>query len=198
MFGTGLNDYENRVYEDRRLLNIALGMADHEARKAALTTVQEAIAQSKAAGWYNAGASGEYVLKQYKSEPRFRKLWEAMRAAGVRDEDVVEWWNLPDFERRLMVRDDDAMRVGLFAHLIEEGKSPEQAARIVWEAMTVFGDPLAPPTFADDPASTMLPVEMKLRVIRWGERVQASGMKRGQEFGTMNEYVRFLACQGSL
>jgi hypothetical protein len=203
MFGTGFKDYENHVFEQRWRANVTIfGVSESEAKKAAKQEVHDAIAQSKAEGWYGLGPIGEQVLQRYKSEAQYRKGWEAMKAAGVRDEDVIEWWNIPDFERRLMLQDDDVMRTGGWMAFVEEGKTWEQAALLSWKALPVYGDPLAPPTFPDDPESTMLPVEMKLRYIRWSEEVQSRGegeaMKKEQGSRTMNEYVRHLARQGRL
>ena len=204
MFGHAFNSGEKRVLQERTMAHLMAGMTPGQARRQAKQDLKEAIAASKAEGWYGRGPQGINVLNQYKTDPTHRRLWEAMKAQGVRDEDVVEWWDLPDIERRLMLRDDDVFRLTAWMERMDAGHTAEQAARIIWQMRPMFGDPLGPPTFPDDDTSTMLAVEIKLRFLRWSESLGASGerverMKRERaQFSTMNGYIRHLIGQGTL
>lgn len=204
VFGHRLTGREKRLLEERTLaLQLMLGLTPQAARKQAREDIRDAIAQSRAQGQYGVGAQGRRALQNYQTNPALAEMWEAMKRAGVRDEDVIEWWNIPDIERRLMLMDDDVFRVTAYLSAMDDGATEEQAGRLIWKMRPMFGDPTAPPTFPDDGSSTLLPFELKLRFMRWSERIEEGGgveaMQAEREpFSTMNGYVRQLIREGRL
>jgi len=202
MFGFGFTRDEKRLLEERTVAAQMMGLPPSQARKQAKQDIKEAIAASKAEGTYDTGPIGKRVLAKLKSDSGRSDMWRAMQASGVREQDVLEWWDIPDVERRLMLSDDASFRTAMWIAKMEEGLTGDEAARFVWQTRPVFGDPTAPPTFADDRTSTMLPVELKLRFMRWSESKtdeEWEDVKREREaFSTMNAYLRDLIGRGGL
>ena len=203
MFGTGFSSHEKRLWKQEATALEAMGMSQREARKEAKRRVQQAISLSKAAGHYGEEPMGDFALQVYKTDPTRKQLWEVKKNEGVTDKDVLEWWNLLDVERQLMLYDDDSFRVAAWLERQDAGETIEQAWRSIWKAYPIFGVCTDAPVFPDDDTSVPLPQELKIRVMRWQEDVQRRGnvqeMKAESEnFTTMNGYIRHLIRQGKI
>ena len=109
MFGTGFTPKEKYLVEQERIALEFMGGTPSEARKVAKQNVKEAIAESKASGLYRYGPLGSHMMTQYKDNG----MWEGLQREGVRETDIMEWWDLDDVERCIMRRDDGLIRLVL-------------------------------------------------------------------------------------
>ena len=203
MLGSRLSTFEKELWHQETAMFGAMGLGPREARREAKRRVKAAIAESKKEGTYGIGPLGASMLRKYRTDPEMKREYEGMTKDGVTDNDILEWWDLPDVERRLMVIDDDHFRIATMLERIDAGFSPHEACRLVWRSFPMFGICTKPPTFGDDEASVLLPEELKLRVLRWQERMQSEGRfdeldAESKGFTTMNGYIRSLARQGRL
>jgi hypothetical protein len=106
---------------------------------------------------------GDFLLEEESSDEKIRSILEKKRNEGVRNQDIKWWFNMPDLERRILLKIDDVSTRGLFTKLREEdGLSEDEAARGVRKGYPLFGypDDTAYASGEDRP----LPYELKGRI----------------------------------
>jgi len=107
--------------------------SEREAKSAFTALLMQVKADSKREGSNNLPPNfGEVYLNRSKLETGFRELLDIKYSDGVRDEDILWWWNMHDLERRMMLKVDELFRVN--AILVEQQKTGlstgELAARV--------------------------------------------------------------------
>ncbi|MFK7922713.1 MAG: CHAT domain-containing protein, partial [Bacteroidia bacterium] len=60
---------------------------------------------------------------------------------GASIEEVREWWNLPDLERRMYGWEADVLHNTLFVHLLQTGYGEDEAFAVMKKHTVFFGDP---------------------------------------------------------
>lgn len=176
--------------------------------------VDQAIENSKNRGTYNLPNNfGEIILGKAESTSTFvKKLGEMhrqelpkKRAEGVRDEDILWWWNINEVEREAMDLFDNTSRMATFIHVIrtESFESKEElykeASKRVRKTFPMFGDPAdTEHTEGDD---RPLPYELKDRVnIYTGKRMMSdpeSYKKEIESSTTINAHIRKAIQEGN-
>jgi len=136
---------------------------------------------------------GDFLLEKESSDEKIRSILAKKRNEGVRDQDIRWWFNMHDFERRILLKVDDVNRHALFAKLREEdGLSEDEAAKGVRRSYPLFGDP-------DDTTHTTgedrpLPYELKDRIKSYVEkRMQTDPetfKKEIEQSSTFNALIR--------
>ena len=90
------------------------------------------------------------------------------RADGACDEDIEEWWNLHDLQRRMVIWHENALRYANFLSLREDGLDADKAMVRVRAIFPMYGDPSdTTHTSGDD---RPLRHELRGRVDRYRER----------------------------
>ena len=132
------------------------GISSSEAKKLTEDMLDQAIEKSKKDGTYNLPQNlGDIIFGDAETDnPTIKKIAESIhqklpqkREEGVRDEDVRWWWNLNDIERRMMLKQDDAARMTLILHQLENStesskeKAFDAAAIQVRKFHPIYGDP---------------------------------------------------------
>ena len=117
------------------------------------------------------------VMNFFQGSPdeKTRTMLSAKRKEGVTDEDIRWAWNMPDLERRLMLKEDDDenSRIALFMHHLDQGHSPEEAAVRVKKFHPMYGDPNDTSKSSGD--DRPLPFELKDRINRYIEMRSQQG-----------------------
>ena len=98
-------------------------------------------------------------------DPGTRREIQLKRDDGVRDADFRWWWNLPDLEKRVILKLDDLHRTHCFFALTHNGLSDSEAAQRMRKYNAMYGD-------VEDTTHTKgddrpLPFELKDRVNAW-------------------------------
>ena len=144
---------------------------------------------------------GDILLRREQTDEDVKNAFAPKRAEGVTDEDIAQWWNLHDLERRMICKIDEMNRILLFEKLVQgDGVSEPEAARMVAKRFPVYGDPehLVLETEDDRP----LPFELKRRVNRYiTERATSDpdGFQQEIESSTsFNALLRQAVRQGKL
>jgi hypothetical protein len=146
------------------MLQDMMGISSSQARK----QFQELLQQAKEESVEENTASlpenfGDILLQKEFTDANIKTMLERKRAEGVNNGDIKWWWNLHDFERRIMLEVDDIFRAATFCKLKEEqGLNDEEAAKKLRKIFPVFGnsDDITRGAGADRP----LPYELKDRI----------------------------------
>lgn len=203
MFGMGFNSAEKVLYKQHVKALTIIGMRRRDARQVTKQLLKQAIAESKATGFYGLGPVGAFKLQDYRTNPKRAEYWEALQGEGVTEEDVLVWWDLSEVERWLIRLDDRRDHLAAFEKRLSLGDIGEEAARFIWRTYPVFGVCTKPPAFPDDDTSVPLPEELKNRVLSWTENAQMAGQfeelkAEAASFPTMNAYIRQLIRMGRI
>jgi len=75
-------------------------------------------------------------------EPKSKRIVEKARNEGATDDDVREWWNLPDLSRRMVLWSENLFRYAVFCDAKHQnGLSDQDAAARVRAMFPMYGDP---------------------------------------------------------
>ncbi len=111
------------------------------------------------------------------------------KRAGAREEDIREYWNLPELSRRMVNWSEQIFRYSLFSSCIEEGLSADEAMDKVRKTYPMYGNPENEQHVSGD--DRPLPQELRGRVDIYRE---LHGAKKIQElskgFTTYNAFIR--------
>jgi hypothetical protein len=181
-----------KVYSEkyRALTGVPAAMA----KKFVKALLAQVIKESKEMGTYNLPHNfGESLLEQEKSDEAIAQELAKKRKDGVSDNEIKRWWSLPDIERRLLIKLDEANRVALFLKLTNFDKlSREEASKTVIKYHPVYGDP--DDTSQWDGEDRPLPPELRERVNLYAEKVATFPHDEQQElidsFSSLNARIR--------
>ena len=118
---------------------------------------------------------GDILLEQESKNHKIHQMLEKARADGGTKQDIQNWWNMHDLERRMMLENDENARFAfsidwLKTNVPNLGKLPEGEKSKAFDdadfharrSFTIFGDPSdTTHTCGDD---RPLPHELKIRV----------------------------------
>jgi hypothetical protein len=143
---------------------------------------------------------GEYLLDHQSTRSDVHKMLTKRRKEGVRDQDILWWWNLNELERQLIRQIDDTFRVAMLSQYIEQGKSQEEAAEYVRKLYPIYGDPEDTTQTKDD--NRPLPFELKDRVNKYIEYRISNDYDKFQndidKSSTLNALIRSEIQKGNL
>ena len=169
----------------------ASGMEEAEAKR----TVRDAISMCKLRGQEEGTSilpekSGDLLVSQAaKGKAEAIVILQKARKEGATDEDIVEWWNLSDLQRRMVLWSEDSFRYATFAKLSEDGLDGAAASKKVRQIFPMYGDPddLRHTSGDDRP----LPHELRGRVDRYyAKRGAAQVQQQSSRFSTCNAFIR--------
>ena len=144
----------------------ASGMSQEEAREAFGEMLQKAKNAARVEGTEDLPENfGDLLLQNEAQNPKIRAMLGKARRDGATEDDIRQWWNFHDLERRLIQEVDSALQMGHFLHLRQIGVPAEEAARRVKQNHVYFGDPDDPRLGTGD--DRFLPYELKDRINRW-------------------------------
>src|SRR3990172_671271 len=111
-------------------------------------TVSEAIAMCKQQGAAEGTADlpedfGDRIIEAARmGEPKSKRIVDKARREGATDDNIREWWNLPDITRRMVLWSENIFRLSAFKHVKHnDGLSAEDAAARVHKMFPIYGDP---------------------------------------------------------
>jgi len=179
-----------------------VGMSPSQAKRAFRDLLKNAREESLEEGTSNLPLNfGEILLEKESTDEKI-KSWLAMkRNEGVRDEDIREWWNMHDLERRILLGFDDMTRFVQFSKFGWKDRLYEKRIETGGERFfPIYGDPNEPShTTGDD---RPLPYELKNRVNRYLDKrahIDPEEFKRDVERSlTLNAFIRKEIERGNL
>ena len=135
---------------------------------------------------------GNILLERESTVEEIKSMLAKRRKEGVRDEDIMWWWNMHPLERKMMLKVDDVIKLSEFTRIQkEEGLNEEEAAKKVRKFHVIYGEP-------DDTTHTVgddrpLPEELKDRIDIYIEKQttnQEKYKKEIEESSTLNALLR--------
>ncbi len=188
------SDIEKRLEDEyvpklQMMMNLSLSQAKRVFRELLHKAKEESLDEGTADLPQN---FGDILLEKESTDGKI-KSWLAMkRNEGVRDEDIRNWWNKHDLERRIALELDGLNRSTHFLKLKEENSLNEkEAERRIEKLFPSFGDPNEPSlTTGDD---RPLPYELKERVERYLEKASTGPgdcRREAEQSSTINAFVR--------
>lgn len=148
---------------------------------------------------------GDFLIQSADSgDLNAKKIVDKARKEGAADEDIREYWNLNDLQRRMVIWSENVFRVATARSLWKPGLSKDQENKAASELRKIFpmyGDPdNTRVTSGDD---RPLPHELRGRVDRWRIKiVNEDGEEKIKEkinnYSTFNALVRDEIRKGNL
>ena len=141
---------------------------------------------------------GDILIAQAEEgTPAALRIVGKARNEGARDQDIAEWWNLHDLQRRMVVWSEEVFRYANFRSFLEQGLDADEAMRRVRRIFPMYGDPrdTTHVTGEDRP----LPHDLRGRVDAYREKYGAEatqGWSGG--YSTFNAFVRAEIGRGKL
>src|SRR5262245_24966023 len=75
---------------------------------------------------------GTWMLQQEGKDERVSSYLCMVRSEGVRNDDILWWWNTTTLERVLMDKADEINRMAAFLSALEKKKTEDEAAEFMW------------------------------------------------------------------
>lgn len=137
------------------------------------------------------------VTKTEELHPMGVTIVENARLNGASDEDIEEWWNLHDLQRRMVIWHENVIRYANFLSFREDGLNADEAMARIRAMFPMYGDPNdTTHTTGDD---RPLRHELRGRVDRYRERYGAQAiLDASKHFSTFNAFVRSEMRRGRL
>jgi hypothetical protein len=113
-------------------------------RKEIKEAIAQCILESKQEGTDNLPDNfGDFLIEQAKgNNEKYLKIVNNAILGGANDEDIRQWWNLNDLERRMMLWEDRIHRITAFLSLKDsKGLSDQEAISQIRKTYALYGDP---------------------------------------------------------
>jgi predicted RNase H-like HicB family nuclease len=153
---------------------------------------------------------GDLLIQAAESgEPKAKKIVDTAHKEGATDEDIREFWNLNDLQRRIVLWSENIHRVAMASSLLkplwESGNlskdAEEKVAAKVRKTFPMYGDPDNTRVTSGD--NRPLPHELRGRIDRWRiklitEQGEQMIKEKLNSYSTFNAFVRDEIRKGSL
>jgi hypothetical protein len=201
LFGGRQSAIEREIYQIYvQMLCMVAGYSPADAEQA----VSEAIAMCKQQGAAEGTADlpedfGDRVIEAARmGEPKSQRIVAKARREGATDDDIKEWWNLPDLSRRMVLWSENIFRYSVFLHAKnDDGLSAEDAAARVHKMFPIYGDPEDTSKLPSD--NRPLPDELRGRVDSFKQLHGAEYIAdQTKNFSSYNAFVRSAIRNGLL
>jgi len=193
------------------LSQLSTGMTFKQARKEVKAAIQLCKEQAKKEGTTDLPDNyGDLLIKGAESgEPTAKRIVDKARGEGATNEDIREFWNLNDLQRRMVIWSENLHRVAMAASLLkplwESGQhsedEEEKVAATIRKTFPMYGDPdNTSVTSGDD---RPLPHELRGRVDRWrikiiNEEGEDILREKISKYSTFNSLIREEIRKGNL
>jgi len=188
------------------LSRLPTGMTFEQARKEVKKAIQLCKEQAKKEGTSDLPDNyGDLLVRAAESgELTAKRIVDKARGEGATDEDIREFWNLNDLQRRMIIWSENLHRTAMAMSLWKPGLAKdeeEKVAATIWKTFPKYGDP-------DDTSITSsddrpLPHELRGRVDIWRIKIiSEEGEDRIREkirkYSTFNALIREEIRKGNL
>lgn len=203
LFGASQSDLDlEKELEDMYsayLVQLPMGMTAEEARTSVRDAIKGCKEQAIKEGTANWSENmGDLLLEAAQvGHEKYKKIVEKARGEGATDEDIREFWNLSDLQRRMVMWSENVFRYSNFLSFRDQGLSADEAMAETRRMFPMYGDP-------DDTTHTSgddrpLPHELRGRVDGYRQKIGAVLIReKVKGFTTYNAFVREEIRMGNL
>ena len=185
-----------------QMLSLSFGMTLEQAHKEVKEAIKLCKRQAITEGTINLPKNyGDLLIQAAKSgDSNTKKIVEKAHRGGAMDEDIREFWNLNDLQRRMAIYSENMFRAALAETLWKPGLSKDEEnviASTIRKTFPMYGDPdNTSVTSGDD---RPLPHELRGRVDRWRNKEGPQKLKKKMvKYSTFNVMVRDEIRKGNL
>lgn len=194
-------DIEKALFEmyTKMLSQIPVGMNEEqihmEVKKAIVLCKEMSIKE----GTYKLPNNyGDLLVKAAKNgDLKAQKIVVNARKEGAVDEDICEFWNLNDLQRRMVFWSENLFRYSSFLSFSENGLNPDDTMAKIRKMFPMYGNPEDTQHVSGD--DRPLPHELRNRVDKYRMKHGSSCIKdKVKNFSTYNAFVREEIRRGNL
>ncbi|MCE1248581.1 MAG: hypothetical protein LWY06_18235 [Firmicutes bacterium] len=163
----------------------------HEAAEKAREIINEAIkAQQESTKKLNPGIGDKIVKGSGFADAAQIREW--LYKESVRNEDIVNWWSLPELEKWTIIKFDEFQIEYAREKLLQKGTQPERVDESLVKLFPIFDfiEEIADSTFPN----RALPHELRMRVEVWMQKAKDQGKyefhRMTRNFTSMNALIR--------
>jgi hypothetical protein len=181
---------------------VSIGYTEEQAREEVRNVIAECKAKAKKDGWEKLPDKfGDWLLENAKLGNILAvKIVEKARRNSAKDEDISNYWNMKEWERRLMIWHDNMFRHAAFNKLEDEGLSEDLAIKKLNKSFPYYGDP--DDTTICSGEDRPLPFEIKYRVNSYMEKCGFSNLEeieaKLRNYSSVNAFIREEMMKGVL
>lgn len=194
-----------KIYSEM-LSQLPTGMTFEQARKEVKKAIQLCKEQARKEGTADLPANyGDLLIQTADSgEQTAKTIVDKARVEGATDEDIREFWNLNDLQRRMVIWSENLHRTAMAMSLWKPGlprNEEEKVAATIRKTFPKYGDP--DDTIVTSGDDRPLPHELRGRVDRWRIKIiSEEGEDRIRErinnYSTFNALIREEIRKGNL
>jgi hypothetical protein len=136
---------------------------------------------------------GDVLLEKESTDEQTRSFLEKRRKEGVKDQDIIWWWNMHNLERGMIYQVDALDKFAFFLKLREEdGLSRDEAAKRARKFHPIYGDPddTSITTGEDRPLMPELRDRVNTYVMKKNQADPEKFKKEIEESSTFNALIR--------
>lgn len=141
---------------------------------------------------------GEIILAKARSGDK--KWVEVVTKAyedGCSDVDIIEWWNLPSLNRRMVIWSESVFRMSTWLCFKEEGLTDEQTAIQIHKIFPKYRSPDTPRDKGDEDAYLCHEIRGRVDEYRIGHSAERT-LEEVKNYSTFNAWVRVKIRSGEL
>jgi len=162
------------VKEHAEMLCQLIGIEQNQAMEMSERIFDRVVEESKSEESYFFPENlGDIVSKKTNtSDPKIGKIVDSIRQSlpqkrrdGVKDKDILWWWNRSDIQRRFILADDNILLTYLAKSFLQSGLIGGKAIAKVRKYMPLYGEPIK--TSFPQSVERPLPYELKDRVNKY-------------------------------
>jgi len=212
MFSKWFKHFQSNIEKDleemysEMLSRLPTGMPFEQAREEVKKGIQLCKEQAKKEGTADLPDNyGDLLIQATESgEKAAKRIVDKARGEGATDEDIREFWNLNDLQRRMVIWSENLHRTAMAMSLWKPGLTKdeeEKVAETIRKSFPKYGNP-------DDTSVTSgddrpLPHELRARVDRWRIKIiSEEGEDRIRDkiskYSTFNALIREEIRKGNL
>lgn len=145
MFKEPISNPESELEEAYvQFLSTLLGWTQDSARNEVKNAIEACKQAALEEGSHELPANlGNIIISACKqSDYHCKKIVNKAKAEGATDNDIREWWNLPDLNRRMVIWSENMFRYASFLSFVNEEKlSPDEAMVHIKKMYPMYGNP---------------------------------------------------------
>jgi hypothetical protein len=163
----------------------------HEAGQKAREIINEAIKAKEESNRKMQPGIGDKIVKG-NGFPDAAKIREWLYKESVRDEDIINWWSLPELEKWTIIKFDEFQLDYARERLLARGTREEKVGESIVKLFPIFDfiEEISDSTFPD----RALPHELRIRIERWMQQAKDQGKyefhRMTRNFSSMNAMIR--------
>ena len=133
---------------------------------------------------------GDYIIEKSKiNDEKYKEIVERAISGGANEDDVRNWWNLNDIERRMIKWEDEIFRISSYQLFKEEGFTHDEEIIKIRKTFPIYGNPYDESNSKGD--DRPLPDELHDKINRMTKELPLGYFQEyAKDHNSMNAFIR--------